>query len=393
MDPSQYFTAGSKGFILTKQALDTISKAENAGLSDKANQLKADLEVSIKEAQRGGWKNVSGFGAQLEVIDGLNNEINAIRSGQSKVQEQSFSKQEKTQDELKNVASSINVLSKDLNDKGVIIPQSNVDSINNAVKMNDVETLKAESKLLESRRAERISEMSKLKAAESQKLTGEMAMLNMKKQRTIKVIDKYIDSNGNAKPALNSSVGFGEGFGRSLGKITEGNVIGTSQKVMSQQDELIRDVRTDDVLNTVQLLKPASDTDVNTITETRPSITDSPGQWATYLNSMKNSLSQEVDMSKLSGTTSQSQVEIPRQIFIGGEQQQQDQQGSSGQSTPQQQVQAQSPSQTSGSLSDSDLQIRNAAIQLRENSRRAREEVERNKTTQSRQLPPPEGFK
>jgi hypothetical protein len=71
MDTSKYFTPGTKGFILTEQALATIKQAENAGLKDQAAKLRSDLESSAQIAQQSGWRNMSGFTTQLQVVDDL----------------------------------------------------------------------------------------------------------------------------------------------------------------------------------------------------------------------------------------------------------------------------------------------------------------------------------
>jgi len=131
-----------------------------------------------------------------------------------------------------------------------------------------------------------------MKAAEEKKAADAV------KRSTIDIIDKYITEDGKPKDILKRSTGFGSGVDRFLGGIT---IVpgGSEADELVAQDELIRGVVTDDVLKTVQLLKPASDTDVKAIQATRPGITTSPGQWAAYLSSIKNVMSKDIDEAKL----------------------------------------------------------------------------------------------
>tara|TARA_R110000868_G_C10826707_1_gene759037 strand:+ start:104 stop:1153 length:1050 start_codon:yes stop_codon:yes gene_type:complete len=343
-----HFDKGTEGYVMASRALSQINAARGAGLEDQANELESGFEQAILSLRRSGGQDASGFKMYLKEAEGLAKTASSVAKGQN---------------ELGKVISRLNVSHDEIKRLGGNIPKQNVDAIQNAAKSGDVNVLNAQLKLMDDSLAAKISETAKLNTPEAQKFRAETAAVDATKKRTLTIIDKYVNSKGNPTETLRSATGVGEGVGRWIGGITEG-VIGTSTGVMSNQDELVRDIRTDDVLKTVQLLKPASNTDVDTITKTRPSITDSPEQWASYLNSMKNVLSQDIDRAKLSGEATQV---APSQ---GG-------------------TQTQPPSTDQ---SDPSLRVRNIALEVSEKARQAREEEARKKQAQS-QLPPPEGFR
>lgn len=138
MDPNQYFTPGSKGFILTKQALETINAAEKSGLSEEAKQLRSDLESSIQAAQQSGWKNLSGFGTQLEVVNTLAPKIAAIRQGEAKQQEDYFKKEEK----FKELSSQIDTAKNLLGSAGKTLDPKRIQAIESAKQSGDMGVLK-----------------------------------------------------------------------------------------------------------------------------------------------------------------------------------------------------------------------------------------------------------
>jgi hypothetical protein len=78
MDPKQYFQEGSKGFVITTQALDTIAKAQASGLltQEQAEQQRNALEAAAKNLKASGGKNAGGFEAQLKVIGDIGSRAN-----------------------------------------------------------------------------------------------------------------------------------------------------------------------------------------------------------------------------------------------------------------------------------------------------------------------------
>jgi hypothetical protein len=305
MDPSKYFKRGSVSYVQTTQALEVIDAAERAGMKDEAVRLRSDLEASIIRAKESGWKNFSGFDMQREVISkSLPAKINAMAESQAKTQTDRFKREEDAYRENKILEVAANEFFK----LGGSIDDDTVTAITEASANKDPIALSAYRNLMEQKlSAQRIAQASQLAPAEMAK-RQEFDAANATKQRTIAIIDKFIDSKGKPNDLLQRSTGFGEGVGRFFGQMTSGT-IGNGSDELVAQDELIRGVVTDDVLKTVQLLKPASNTDVEAIKQTRPSITTSPEQWAAYLQSMKNVLSKEVDPSKFG--VQQSQLAAP----------------------------------------------------------------------------------
>jgi hypothetical protein len=294
MDPSKYFKRGSVSYVQTTQALEVIDAAERAGMKDEAVRLRSDLEASIIQAKESGWKNFSGFDMQREVISkSLPAKINAMAESQAKTQTDRFKREEDAYREGK----IIEVAAYEFAKLGGKLDDVTVKAIDEAAKTKDSAALAAYRSLIEQKlSAQRIAQAALSAPAEMAK-KQEFDAANATKQRTIALIDKFIDSKGKPNDLLQRSTGFGEGVARFFGGITSGT-IGSGSDELVAQDELIRGVVTDDVLKTVQLLKPASNTDVEAIKQTRPGITTSPDQWAAYLQSMKNVLSKEVDPSK-----------------------------------------------------------------------------------------------
>jgi len=310
MDPTKYFKKGSAGYVQTIQALGVIDAAEQAGLKDEASKLRSDLEASIIQAKESGWKNFSGFDLQRDLITrSLPQKINAIAASQTETQKNEFKREEDAYRESKILEVSANEFFR----LGGSVDQETIDAISKAAKEKDPIALGAYRNLMEQNlSAARIENAKKLAPAEMMK-SQEAEAANATKQRTIQIIDKFIDKEGKPNELLKRSTGFGEGVDRFFGGITSG-FVGSASDELVAQDELIRGVVTDDVLKTVQLLKPASNTDVEAIKQTRPGITTSPEQWASYLQSMKNVLSKEVDPSLLGGQ----QLKTPTQPTTQG---------------------------------------------------------------------------
>jgi hypothetical protein len=309
MDPSKYFKQGSSGYVQARQALSIIDAAEQAGLKNEANQLRSDLEASIIQAKESGWKDFSGFDLQREVISkSLPSQINAVTASQGKAQESQFKREEDAYKEAK----TIEVASNELFRLGGTIAPKTIAAIAEASKARDPIALAAHRNILEANlSAARIEQAKQLAPAEMLK-KQEMDAANATKQRTIEIIDKFIDKKGKPNELLKRSTGFGEGVDRFFGGMTSG-AIGSASDELVAQDELIRGVVTDDVLKTVQLLKPASDTDVKAIQKTRPGITTSPEQWAAYLQSIKNVLSKDIDPNLVGIQQSQMPATAPAQ--------------------------------------------------------------------------------
>jgi hypothetical protein len=294
MDPSKYFKQGSSGYVQTAQALSVIDAAEKAGLKDEAARMRSDLEASVIRAKESGWKDFSGFDMQREVISKtLAPQINAMATSSAKAQEEQAKRDQEIYKESKN----IEVTANEIYRLGGGVDQPIIDTIDRALLDKDPIGLAASRNLLEQRlSAQRIEQAKQMDPAAIAK-QQELETANEQKQRTIALIDKFIDKKGSPKDILKRSTGFGEGVDRFFGKMDFG--AGSASDELVAQDELIRGIVTDDVLKTVQLLKPASNTDIEAIKETRPGITTSPDQWAAYLQSMRNVLSKEVDASKI----------------------------------------------------------------------------------------------
>jgi len=309
MDPTKYFKQGSSGYVQTMQALSVINAAQQAGLTDEANRLRSDLEASIIQAKESGWKNFSGFDMQRKLIaESLPSQINAVVTSKNKTEADQFKRSEDVYKESKN----LQVTAKQYFGLGGTIDDQTMADIKKASDDKDPVALGAYRSMMEQKlSAARIEQAKQLDPVAMAKKQA-MSDANATKERTIKVIDQFINDKGKPKDILTRSTGFGEGIDKFFGGMTSG-AFGSASDELVAQDRLIRDVVTDDVLQTVQLLKPASNTDIAAIQATRPSITTSPDQWAAYLQSMKNVLSQDVDPSKFQPEQSPDQLVAPTQ--------------------------------------------------------------------------------
>jgi len=309
MDPTKYFKQGSSGYVQTMQALSVINAAQQAGLTDEANRLRSDLEASIIQAKESGWKNFSGFDMQRKLIaESLPSQINAVVTSKNKTEADQFKRSEDVYKESKN----LEVTANQYFGLGGTIDDQTMADIKKASDDKDPVALGAYRSMMEQKlSAARIEQAKQLDPVAMAKKQA-MSDANATKERTIKVIDQFINDKGKPKDILTRSTGFGEGIDKFFGGMTSG-AFGSASDELVAQDRLIRDVVTDDVLQTVQLLKPASNTDIAAIQATRPSITTSPDQWAAYLQSMKNVLSQDVDPSKFQPEQSPDQLVAPTQ--------------------------------------------------------------------------------
>lgn len=309
MDPTKYFKQGSSGYVQTMQALSVINAAQQAGLTDEANRLRSDLEASIIQAKESGWKNFSGFDMQRKLIaESLPSQINAVATSKNKTEQDLLKRDEDAYKEGKN----LEVTANQFFQLGGTIDDQTMADIKKASDDKDPVALGAYRNMMEQNlSAARIEQAKQLDPAEMAKKQA-MSDANATKERTIQVINRFINEKGKPKDILSRATGFGEGVDRFFGGMTSGS-FGSASDELIAQDTLIRDVVTDDVLQTVQLLKPASNTDIATIQATRPGITTSPDQWAAYLQSMKNVLSQDVDPTKFESEKSPEQLVAPTQ--------------------------------------------------------------------------------
>jgi hypothetical protein len=309
MDPTKYFKQGSSGYVQTMQALSVINAAQQAGLTDEANRLRSDLEASIIQAKESGWKNFSGFDMQRKLIaESLPSQINAVVTSKNKTEEDRFKRSEDAYKEGKN----LEVTANQYFGLGGTIDDQTMADIKKASDDKDPVALGAYRSMMEQKlSAARIEQAKQLDPVAMAKKQA-MSDANATKERTIQVINRFINDKGKPKDILSRSTGFGEGVDRFFGGMTSGS-FGSASDELVAQDTLIRDVVTDDVLQTVQLLKPASNTDIAAIQATRPGITTSPDQWAAYLQSMKNVLSQDVDPSKFDSEKLPEETAAPTQ--------------------------------------------------------------------------------
>lgn len=308
MDINKYFEEGSKGSVLATDALNMIDQARQAGMVQQADQMQSGLEAAAKRLQATGGRDSSGFMAQLLAIKGLAPQI---------------SESSKRANEINEAVSKINVFGSEIQARGGSVNPKTAEAIQLAAEKGNVTQLSAYSEILSKESASLIENQLKDVAqkptpedlAKAQASAAGVEDAIAKKKRQIETIDKYITKEGKPNSVLKSISGVGEGFQNFMGTYS-GGLIGNEYEQQAAQDELRSQVVLPDVLNVVQLLKPASQTDVETIYATRPKVTTSPEQWAAYLNRQKGVLNQEIEtQSKLLGDAStQSSTAKPSEL-------------------------------------------------------------------------------
>ena len=124
---------------------------------------------------------------------------------------------------------------------------------------------------------------------EQQKNQDEKAQGITAKSRTLKIIDKYMNADGTAKPVLDDTVGFGEGVGSFFGNIpfVPG---GNSPETIANQKELQLNLLEASILEASKALKPVSVDEMKFLQTNRPKITDKTEVWTQYMKSIKDIL-------------------------------------------------------------------------------------------------------
>jgi hypothetical protein len=113
---------------------------------------------------------------------------------------------------------------------------------------------------------------------------------------TITEINKYITPDGAPTLRLDKAVGAGEGAQTFLGNLpVVGAVVGNTKQTISDQKQLNLKLIQPALLESVALLRPASDTDITILKENLPKITDSKEVWVAYLKDYRDKISMSID--------------------------------------------------------------------------------------------------
>lgn len=113
---------------------------------------------------------------------------------------------------------------------------------------------------------------------------------------TITEINKYITPDGAPTLRLDKAVGAGEGAQTFLGNLpVVGAVVGNTKQTISDQKQLNLKLIQPALLESVALLRPASDTDITILKENLPKITDSKEVWVDYLKDYREKIAMSID--------------------------------------------------------------------------------------------------
>jgi hypothetical protein len=113
---------------------------------------------------------------------------------------------------------------------------------------------------------------------------------------TITEINKYITPDGAPTLRLDKAVGAGEGVQTFLGNLPwVGAAVGNTKQTISDQKQLNLKLIQPALLESVALLRPASDTDITILKENLPKITDSKEVWVDYLKDYREKIAMSID--------------------------------------------------------------------------------------------------
>ena len=113
---------------------------------------------------------------------------------------------------------------------------------------------------------------------------------------TITEINKYITPDNAPTSRLDKAVGAGEGVQTFLGSLPGvGAVVGNTKQTISDQKQLNLKLIQPALLESVALLRPASDTDIKILKDNLPLITDPKEVWVDYLKDYRDKISMSID--------------------------------------------------------------------------------------------------
>jgi len=253
-----------------------------ASYLSEANQLEQAIGKEASDEQmrliRGGAMqgNTAQINAALNRMKGMANRVGETQSNQN---------------ELLNLAQTIRSLG------GDIPLNANKQSLE-----MQIESLK-EKRKREEQYAFNQANPSPTEAAQLQSMKqAENDMMAKKKSaatvvaNTISEINKYITPDGAPTLRLDKAVGAGEGVQTFLGNLPwVGEVVGNTKKTISDQKQLNLKLIQPALLESVALLRPASDTDITILKENLPKITDSKEVWVAYLKDYRDKISMSID--------------------------------------------------------------------------------------------------
>lgn len=255
-----------------------------------ANELEA---VIGKDAARAQMKLIQGGAAQGNIaqVNAALKTLNAMAVEVGKVQ----SNQAQAQNEVASLAQTVRSLGGTV-DKEAVVPE------NNEALTIMIDSLKKK-KEREEQYAFNQANPSPTEAAQLQSVKQTENEMAAKKKsaatvvaNTITEINKYITPDGAPTLRLDKAVGAGEGVQTFLGNLPwVGAVIGNTKKTISDQKQLNLKLIQPALLESVALLRPASDTDINILKENLPKITDSKEVWVDYLKDYRDKISMLID--------------------------------------------------------------------------------------------------
>ena len=261
-----------------------------ASYLSEANQLEQAIGKKAADEQmrliRGGAMqgNTAQINAALNRMKGIANKIGEAQSNQAQAQ-----------NEVTGLAQTIRSLG------GTVLPDAIIPENKEALTVM-VDSLKEQRKR-EDQYAFNKANPSPTEEAQLQSMKqAEKKMIAEKKSaastvaNTITEINKYITPDGAPTLRLDKAVGAGEGAQTFLGNLpVVGAVVGNTKQTISDQKQLNLKLIQPALLESVALLRPASDTDITILKENLPKITDSKEVWVDYLKDYREKIAMSID--------------------------------------------------------------------------------------------------
>lgn len=261
-----------------------------ASYLSEANQLE---QVIGKEAADEQMSLIRG-GAMQGNIAQVNAALNRMKAMANRVGE-AQSNQAKAQSEVVGLAQTVRSLGGAV-DKEAVVPE------NKEALSTMIESLKKQ-RDREEQYAFNQANPSPAEAAQLQLMKQTENEMAAKKKsaatvvaNTITEINKYITPDGAPTSRLDKAVGAGEGVQTFLGNLPGvGAVVGNTKQTISDQKQLNLKLIQPALLESVALLRPASDTDIKILKDNLPLITDPKEVWVDYLKDYRDKISMSID--------------------------------------------------------------------------------------------------
>lgn len=261
-----------------------------ASVLSAANELEAVIGKDAARAQmqliQGGTAqgNVAQINAALKTLNAMAVEVGKVQSNQAQAQK-----------EVVSLAQTIRSLGGTVDEKAVVPENKEALTImvGSLTKKKDREEQYAFNQANPS--PTEAAQLQSMKQTENEMAAKKKSAATVV-ANTISEINKYITPDNAPTSRLDKAVGAGEGVQTFLGSLPGvGAVVGNTKQAISDQKQLNLKLIQPALLESVALLRPASDTDIKILKDNLPKITDPKEVWVDYLKDYRDKISMSID--------------------------------------------------------------------------------------------------